>query len=80
MSDWLTSESLELQVNPEAELVVEHQFSHYKLQMQPYRCRTTKVEHRVAEVETFAWFTIDEAVKLGLPAPVLGMLRTMIDR
>ena len=80
MSDWLTSENLELQVNPEAELVVEHQFSHYKLQMQPYRCRTTKVEHRVAEVETYAWFTIDEAVKLGLPAPVLGMLRTIIDR
>ena len=79
MSDWLTSQNLELQCNPKAEAVVEHQFSHYKLQMQPHRCDTTKVEHRVAEVDTRAWFTMDEAVKLGLPAPVLGMLRTMMN-
>ena len=79
MSDWLTSQSLELQGNPKAELVVEHQFSHYKLKMQPHRCDTTKVEQRVAEADTRAWFTIDEAVKLGLPAPVLGMLRTIMN-
>ena len=79
MSDWLTSQRLELQGNPKAELVVEHQFSHYRLHMLPYRCRTTSVEHRVAEADTRAWFTMDEAVKLGLPAPVLGMLKTMMN-
>lgn len=79
MSDWLTSQNLELQVNPEAELVVEHQFSHFKLHMQPYRCRTKKIERRITEADNRAWFTMDEAVKLGLPAPVLGMLRTMMN-
>ncbi len=79
MSDWLTSQNLELHCNPKAEAVVEHQFSHYRLHMRPYRCRTKNIEHRITEADTRAWFTIDEAVKLGLPAPVLGMLRTMMN-
>ena len=50
-----------------------HTFSHYHLHIQPARLTVSAVES-VADHERLAWFHRDEALALGLPAPIRNLL------
>ena len=50
-----------------------HTFSHYHLHIQPARLTVSSAE-RVADNDHLAWFHRDEALALGLPAPIRTLL------
>ena len=55
-----------------------HTFSHFKLDITPIMCPVGTASSRISERDDHRWFTIAEALALGLPAPVLKMLNTLI--
>jgi A/G-specific adenine glycosylase len=54
-----------------------HTFSHFKLDITPIMCPVKTASARISERDDHRWFTIAEALALGLPAPVLKMLNTL---
>ena len=74
---------LETQWHPVAGAVrwldtIEHTFTHFRLQLKPLH---VSVDHAgeaagVGEIHTYEWYSLEDALKLGLPAPV----RTLIEK
>jgi A/G-specific adenine glycosylase len=52
-----------------------HAFSHFRLDVRPVRA-TVEAPSVLADADT-RWFTIDEALALGLPTPVRTLLRSL---
>ena len=52
-----------------------HTFSHFKLEIKPLRLRLEKWPDRVAESDGLIWHTPGVALAVGLPAPVVRLLR-----
>jgi A/G-specific adenine glycosylase len=55
----------------------QHVFSHFKLNIQPFVISTKHVSKAVNENNTFNWYKIDDALTLGLPAPVKTVLTSL---
>lgn len=55
----------------------QHVFSHFKLNIQPFVISTKHVSKVVNENNTFNWYKIDDALTLGLPAPVKTVLTSL---
>jgi len=56
---------------------VSHTFSHFRLEITPVRCVIQNNVSRIADSEGHGWFTIARALTLGLPAPVVKILRSL---
>ena len=77
VADWLSDNGLTVSGNVIEQSRHSHTFSHFKLDITPIRCSTEPASSRISERDSHRWFTIDEALALGLPAPVLKMLNTL---
>ena len=53
----------------------QHVFSHYKLTIHPHLLRCQP--QAIAETERGDWYTIEDALRLGLPAPVKSFLTSL---
>lgn len=55
--------------------VLEHTFSHFKLQIQPWHCRVAQARtERIMEADGALWYKTHSFNQLGLPAPVTRLL------
>jgi A/G-specific adenine glycosylase len=77
VADWLSDNGLTVSGNVTEQSRHSHTFSHFKLDITPIRCSTEPASSRISERDSHRWFTIEEALALGLPAPVLKMLNTL---
>jgi A/G-specific adenine glycosylase len=77
VADWLSDNGLTVSGNVTEQSRHSHTFSHFKLDITPIRYSTEPASSRISERDSHRWFTIDEALALGLPAPVLKMLNTL---
>jgi A/G-specific adenine glycosylase len=53
--------------------VIEHGFTHFRLNIQPIRCNVRKIHPR-AESPGRVWIDVDEAARAAVPAPVRKLL------
>jgi A/G-specific adenine glycosylase len=77
VADWLSDNGLTPTADPTEKSRHSHTFSHFKLDITPVLCSVDTVSARISERDDHRWFTIAEALALGLPAPVLKMLNTL---
>ena len=77
MADWLSDNELKVTANPTKQSRHSHTFSHFKLDITPVVCPIATASSRISDADERRWFTIGEALALGLPAPVLKMLNTL---
>ena len=77
VADWLSDNGLKVTANPTEQSRHSHTFSHFKLDITPVACPIATASSRISDVDERRWFTIGEALALGLPAPVLKMLNTL---
>lgn len=56
-----------------------HTFSHYHLDIEPSYIRIGEIK-AVMEDGKYQWFTLDEVMSLGLPAPVRTLLNEVVSR
>ncbi len=59
---------------PEAMAPLKHTFSHFQLQIQPYRIRVNGEHQSVADEGCARWHSLAKLGQLGLPAPVRHIL------
>ena len=59
---------------PELISVFRHTFSHYHLHIQPARLAVTGGAHGIADREHLRWLDRQQALGLGLPAPIRSLL------
>jgi A/G-specific adenine glycosylase len=72
------STNLSLSVDAISELTpFQHVFSHFKLNIQPFVISTKHISNAVNENNTVNWYKIDDALTLGLPAPVKTVLTSL---
>jgi A/G-specific adenine glycosylase len=72
------STNLSLSVDAISELTpFQHVFSHFKLNIQPFVIRTKHISNAVNENNVVNWYKIDNALTLGLPAPVKTVLTSL---
>ena len=74
---WLLDNGLTLTGDATEQSRQSHTFSHFKLDITPIVCSIDAASSRISERDDHRWFTIAEALALGLPAPVLKMLNTL---
>ena len=53
--------------------IIEHGFTHFRLNIQPFRCTVRKILPR-AEAPGRIWLEVEEAVRAAVPAPVRKLL------
>ena len=58
---------------------IEHGFTHFKLQVQPFRCTVRKILPR-AEAPGRIWLDVDDAIRAAVPAPVKKLLLELSGR
>lgn len=63
-------------VNQQPHSLIKHSFTHFTLFISPYVVNCTQ-NTQVAENNQAAWYTIDAALTLGLPAPVKTVLKKL---
>lgn len=54
-----------------------HTFSHYHLQISPVRCDCQMDATFVMENNKYQWFSLEDCLSLGLPAPVRSLLESL---
>jgi A/G-specific adenine glycosylase len=79
LSQWLAAHGLTLCDPTQTQPRHSHTFSHFKLEITPIRCTVNVTSARIADGQQWGWFTLRDALGLGLPAPVLKMLNSLID-
>ncbi|MFW5427242.1 MAG: A/G-specific adenine glycosylase [Methylophagaceae bacterium] len=57
--------------------VIKHIFSHYKLTIHPHLIHCSANLNHVADNSKLKWYKIDEALQLGLPAPVKLLIQSL---
>ena len=77
VADWLSDNGLTATADPTEQSRHSHTFSHFKLDITPVVCPIATASSRISDRDDRRWFTIDAALALGLPAPVLKMLNTL---
>jgi A/G-specific adenine glycosylase len=77
VADWLLDHGLTATADTIEQSRHSHTFSHFKLDITPIMCSIDATSSRISDRDDRRWFTIDEALALGLPAPVLKMLNTL---
>ena len=66
-----------LEVNPEGiqqQKQIRHTFTHFKLDITPYLVHSSDIYQKIDHNKIFDWYTIRDALQLGLPAPVKAFL------
>ena len=56
--------------NISAQPRIHHVFTHFKLDIYPYVAQCTVNHHQINKNKKIIWYTIEEALRVGLPAPV----------
>ena len=79
LAQWLATHGLTLRDDAQTQPRHSHTFSHFKLEITPIRCPVDVTNSRIADGQQCGWFTLRNALSLGLPAPVLKMLNSLID-
>jgi A/G-specific adenine glycosylase len=77
VANWLSNHGLRPTGDGTEQPHHSHTFSHFKLDITPIMCHVKTASSRISERDDHRWFTIAEALALGLPAPVLKMLNTL---
>ena len=77
VADWLSNNGLTATADPTEQSRHSHTFSHFKLEIMPVVCSIAAASSRISDRDDRRWFTMGEALALGLPAPVLKMLNTL---
>ena len=77
VADWLSNNGLTATADPTEQSRRSHTFSHFKLDITPVVCPIAASSSRISDRDDRRWFTMGEALALGLPAPVLKMLNTL---
>ena len=77
VADWLLDQGLTATADTIEQSRHSHTFSHFKLDITPIMCSIATTSPRINDRDDQRWFTIAEALALGLPAPVLKMLNTL---
>jgi A/G-specific adenine glycosylase len=77
IASWLLEKGLGPSDEPTEKSRQSHTFSHFKLNITPIMCSVEATSSRISDRDDHRWFTIAEALALGLPAPVLKMLNTL---
>ena len=77
VADWLSNNGLTATADPTEQSRHSHTFSHFKLNITPVVCPIAAASSRISDRDDRRWFTMGEALALGLPAPVLKMLNTL---
>ena len=77
VADWLSNNGLTATADPTEQSRRSHTFSHFKLDITPVVCPIAAASSRISDRDDRRWFTMGEALALGLPAPVLKMLNTL---
>lgn len=57
--------------------IIKHVFSHYKLDIHPHFIPCTRNLNHVADNTKLKWYKIDDALQLGLPAPVKQLIQSL---
>ena len=66
-----------LKVNPEEiqhQTSISHVFTHFKLDITPYLVHSSDNYQKIDNNKIFGWYTIRDALQLGIPAPVKAFL------
>jgi A/G-specific adenine glycosylase len=53
---------------------IRHVFTHFKLDIFPYLVHSSDYSQQIDNNKTFCWYTMSDALRLGLPAPVKAFL------
>ena len=77
VTDWLSDNGLTATGDATEQSRHSHAFSHFKLEITPVVCPVAVAPSRISDRDDHRWFTIADALALGLPAPVLKMLETL---
>ena len=77
LADWLSDNGLTATKNATVQSRHSHTFSHFKLDITQIMCPIAATSSRIGDRGNRRWFTIVEALALGLPAPVLKILNTL---
>ena len=77
VADWLSDNGLTATANPTEQSRHSHTFSHFKLDITPLVYSVAATSPRISDRDDRRWFTLDQALALGLPAPVLKMLNLL---
>ena len=77
VAEWLSENGLTATGDATEKSPHSHTFSHFKLDITPVVCPIAAASSTISDRDDRRWFTIDEALALGLPAPVLKMLNTL---
>lgn len=73
IASWLVRQGLQAsQLRPLPALT--HEFTHFRLQLQPWFCVVNEAGVAMAEVADRGWFERPEIERRGLPAPILRLL------
>ena len=62
------SDNIQLQTS------IRHVFTHFKLDIFPYLVHSFDYSQQIDHNKTFCWYTMSDALRLGLPAPVKAFL------
>jgi A/G-specific adenine glycosylase len=57
--------------------VVRHSFTHFDLDIEPIAVRVSSASRKVADSEDRVWYEIDSPQKLGIAAPVSGLIEKL---
>jgi A/G-specific adenine glycosylase len=56
---------------------IRHIFTHYRLDIFPYLVHSSVCSQPITDFEGFGWHTKNDALRLGLPAPVKAFLKLL---
>jgi A/G-specific adenine glycosylase len=56
---------------------IKHTFSHFKLEISPHLIECEITNNSIAENKKLSWYKINEALQLGLPAPVKSLIESL---
>ncbi|MFT7414119.1 MAG: A/G-specific adenine glycosylase [Methylophagaceae bacterium] len=56
---------------------IKHTFSHFKLEISPHLIECEITNNYIAENKKLSWYKINEALQLGLPAPVKSLIESL---
>ena len=54
-----------------------HTFTHFRLEIQPLLLVTGGTFEHVAEADDLCWYSGEDSIRIGLPAPVSRLLKTL---
>jgi len=63
--------------NIEIKNTIRHVFTHFKLDILPYLVHSSIYVQQIDNINSFSWYTINDALRLGLPAPVKAFLKLL---